>query len=475
MKAASLISAALASNDVYQAVAVYEIAGADERRALRKIILGKRSQILALARWEHTPAAVLKVLAGIEDDGVRLRVKKNHRTSGATLTKLYKSESSLSLLRLIAQHRNTPVQVLEELAEYSDDEAILKAISLNPNSSSRALRCLSRRSIESCYAGIAGHAATTGDLLSVLYTVGNEYLRAAILSHPHCPLRVLSQAMKNGSVLMLRHLAGNHRISEAMLVRLSEHSDSTVRRAAISNPLFSQSRLAAFVQDSSVLVRRALAMRDDIPAELMLRLAKDEDHWVRQRAARHSSMLPALLASLARDIDPDVRRAVARNPACPDELLELLVKDANPWVRAAVAYQPSTSVRLLKLLALDRDVDVLSGVAANPNTPQMLLLSLTQHKEADIRRGVILNPRASMRTLRELLDDPYYLHRVLLANHPVIEDDDKWHLLDDPDPAVRFTTMRWFVNKASVHSNKAKSRPAVRQVFNDSNDRRKAS
>jgi len=102
---------------------------------------------------------------------------------------------------------------------------------------------------------------------------------------------------------------------------------------------------------------------------------------------------------------------------------------------------------LLTFLADDDDIDVQSGVAANPRTPQRLLRQMAASVNADVRRGVILNPRAARRTLLPLLRDPYYLHRLLLVDSKVLEDADKWHLHEDPDPSVRFSLFRWFAGK----------------------------
>ncbi|WP_152417581.1 hypothetical protein [Methylophaga lonarensis] len=107
----------------------------------------------------------------------------------------------------------------------------------------------------------------------------------------------------------------------------------------------------------------------------------------------------------------------------------------------------NSSADLLLMLARERDVDVLSGVANNPNSPQSLLKKLSLSTQPDIRRGVILNANAERDTLLPLLEDPYYLHRLLLVSNSKLTDADKWRLHDDPDAAVRFSAFRWFSRK----------------------------
>ena len=86
-------------------------------------------------------------------------------------------------------------------------------------------------------------------------------------------------------------------------------------------------------------------------------------------------------------------------------------------------------------------------MANNPNTPQKILKKLTASGDADVRRGVILNRSATRKTLLPLLEDAYYLHRLMLVTNNKLKDTDKWHLCFDPDFRVRFTAFRYFSNQ----------------------------
>jgi hypothetical protein len=72
------------------------------------------------------------------------------------------------------------------------------------------------------------------------------------------------------------------------------------------------------------------------------------------------------------------------------------------------------------------------------------LQRLTHSVLADVRRGVVTNKAAKRETLLPLIEDPFYLNRLLLVGNPVLSPEDKWRLSDDPDPAVRFTLFSWF-------------------------------
>jgi hypothetical protein len=99
---------------------------------------------------------------------------------------------------------------------------------------------------------------------------------------------------------------------------------------------------------------------------------------------------------------------------------------------------------LLVELASDADVDVLSGLASNQHTPKVMLQKLALHSDADVRRGVILNPAADRETLLPMLQDAYYLHRMMLVWSKQLSLADKWSLHDDPDENVRFAVFKWF-------------------------------
>src|SRR6056297_109970 len=83
--ASELVSAAIRQNDIYSAAAVFQLADKAQRAELKDILCGRRRDVLKLARWEHTPAAVLALLAGLDDDAVLLRIEKNPATQSQTL------------------------------------------------------------------------------------------------------------------------------------------------------------------------------------------------------------------------------------------------------------------------------------------------------------------------------------------------------------------------------------------------------
>lgn len=450
-----LVKLAIKAGDPYVAAAVHELATGASKKQLEQLILESRRTALSLARWEHTPSSVLAVLSNIDDSAVDLRLDKNANTSAAVLSKQYADASdnnNLSLTRLIARHRNSEISVLKNIVLFEDDEESLLALSKNSAASSEVLARLSARFNECALSvalnkNIAQNTSASADLLARIYEISDLHTQVAIIGHNNCPASLIEKAIKSDHLLMMRVLAKDKRVGTPVLEQYAKSDDVGVRCAVAANEKTPLPLVEYLLNDDSDMVRREIASRNDLQSKHIYSLVLNQDCWVRQRLARNAIAPLEVLATLAGDESADVRRGVARNARCPAELLEILVTDKAAWVRSAVAYQQQTSAQLLIELANDTDVDVLSGVANNKNTPQHILKKLVLSQEDDIRRAVILNKSATRNTLLPLLEDPYYLHRILMVANPNLHEMDKWNLREDPDYQVRFSVYRWAVKQ----------------------------
>lgn len=451
----ALVKLAIKAGDPYVAAAVHELATGASKKQLEQLILESRRTALSLARWEHTPSSVLAVLSSIGDGAVDLRLDKNPNTSTAVLSSLYEDASdknNLSLTRLIARHRNSEMGVLKSIVLFEDDEESLLAISKNPAASSEVLARLSARYDDTGLSvalnkNIAQNTSASADLLARIYEVSDLHTQVAIIGHENCPASLIAEALASDDVLMMRVLAKDKRLATNVLHQYAKSNDVGVRCGVAANEETPLPLIGYLLNDDSDMVRREIASRNDLQTEHIYLLLANQDGWVRQRLARNAIVPLDVLATLAGDENADVRRGVARNTRCPVALLEALATDKEAWVRSAVAYQPRTPAQLLTKLADDEDVDVLSGVANNQNTPQQILKKLVVSQEEDVRRAVILNKSATRNTLLPLLEDPYYLHRILMVANPNLHEMDKWNLREDPDYQVRFSVYRWAVKQ----------------------------
>ena len=458
----ALVRKAIETADIYCAAAVYDIADSKAQGELNYLMFSKRRNALLLARWEHTPESVLQALSekvlSKSDDAILVRLEKNPNTPAQALSQHYESDKNskqrLSLMVLVAQHTHTPIAVLENIARFESDIESLKALSRNASANASVLSMLVNRMPNIFDKNVAAHSSASTDLLMLIYDRGDVYTKATVIGHENCPLSLIENAEHDGNLplIVLRALAKNVQLSKQCLVKLSVNKDSVVRCGVASNLATPKVLIKQLLNDASVAVRRAIASRNDLTIASIKVLMDDKDVWVRQWLARNLKVSSKLQVKLSRDTQVDVRRAVARNPRCPIVLLEILAKDGNAWVRSAVAYQKRTPRRLLKLLVEDTDIDVLSGVANNQHTPQKILQKLVLSVDADIRRAVILNLSATRKTLLPLLEDSYYLHRLMLVTRPQLKEQDLWHLCDDPDFQVRFMAVRHFANKLQLNS-----------------------
>jgi len=449
-----LVSLALQAGDPFSAAAVYAVAAGKDKRKLEEIMFSKRRDALALARWEHTPTSVLEELSNTSDNAVVVRLDKNQSTPTKALSQLYAetNKTGSNFTVLVAQHRHASQVVLKNIAQFETGDASLLAVSKNLAASTEVLEILLGRfqsgtTLEMLQKNISEHPAASDQILEQLYSKGDAYVKAAVIGHMNCPQHLLEQAAHEDNVLIQRQLAADKRLSSEMIARLSKHQDKSVRSALASNLSASKAMVKLLASDESEVVRRMIAARTDLTSQTINNLLSDKDVWVRQKLARNPVVSFAVLDKLSKDLQADVRRGVARNPRCPVMLLSVLANDEEYWVRAAVAYQHRTPKRLLEDLAEDSSVDVLSGVANNSNTPKRLLKKLVTSLDADVRRGVILNNAATRKTLLPLLEDDYYLHRLMLVANPKLKDIDKWQLCFDPDFQVRFTAFKYFANR----------------------------
>ena len=462
----ALVSAAIANGDVYSAAGAFGAAQLSSKNteALATILFAKRRDALRLARWEHTPASVLQAIGdnARNDQMLQTRLMKNQKAPMAGEIVEQAELLDHALLGLVAQHTQAPRPLLIKLAVENQDVLLLKAIARNQSSDAEVLDILLKREPVKLAREIVANPAATIEMLEMLYQQGDVYIKSAVLGHERflassglmiqgfmtqvqvdaglIPGKAALKS-KQDQLLLQRQLA-KFNLPMALLKTLAQSEDSAVRAAVANNSVFVD--VQSLVSDEAPSVRRALAARADLSINQMQSLSMDKDVWVRVWLARNAAIDRNTMLHLAQDKEQEVRRGVARNTRCPLSLLEKFASDNSAWVRAAVAYQANANADLLMQLASNDDVDVLSGVASNSHTPKSILCELSKHGEPDVRRGVILNKAADRETLLPMLQDDYYLHRMLLVWNQQLTTDDKWSLHDDPDENVRFAVFKWF-------------------------------
>ncbi|WP_051056995.1 hypothetical protein [Methylophaga lonarensis] len=313
-----LIDCALAMADIHSAAAVFELASGTRQQALQSILCSQRRHMLKLARWEHTPAAVLKMLADIDDKAVRLRIDKNPGTQADTLNNLYQAQrQDPQLQELLVQHQHCPASVLTNIAAATDSIDMLSLVAAHDHADADMLLSLEQRFPGQFDTELATHPATPAELLQRLFMRGNVYLRAAVLAHESCPEALLEIAAEETDGIVLRHLAANPRTQTTTLEMLADHAEVSVRRSVAANASTPKALLGKLIKDPADAVRRAVAAREDLSSAQRQQLITDPDNWVRQWLAHNPSIEVPELGQLAVDEESEVRRAVARNSKTP--------------------------------------------------------------------------------------------------------------------------------------------------------------
>ena len=148
----------------------------------------------------------------------------------------------------------------------------------------------------------------------------------------------------------------------AILTRLADSNDPTIRDAAANNPASGTAALAALAvagSTTTLYLASSNASTPDIvidaasvdldcdalaefidgaaslPPSALERFANEESSRVRSAVAEHAHCLTPLLERLAQDQDPTVRASIVDNPEVPTEVLEILACDASSDVSEA--------------------------------------------------------------------------------------------------------------------------------------------
>jgi len=432
----SLAKFAVEQGDAYVALALHPFVDEGVQAKLEGIIFARKRLKLTFAAAPYTPKTILALLAEEDDEQLRLRLSKNPAVASPLLVKLFE-HASPAVIKSIAAHRNTPVEILE-LIDWKGNEVIRTALCGNSNAPLALLKQLMQSSTSLEKKGIVSNPNSDHVLLNQLWDDGDKFIQGEVAAHKACPLELREAALQHPEVLVRRKLASNESLATDCLLLLMKDEDALVRSAAIGNAGLEDDHLGNS-DDPSIRVRRTEAKREALSAQFIESLADDEDHWVRRWVARQPAASDAVMQKLAQDEVMEVRRAVGRNPSCPDFILERLAKDEDPWVRAGVALREDLTRHILVGLENDEDIDVKSAVGRNPGTDESVLLAIAEHENRDVRRSVIVNPHVPDAALIKLQDDPYPLNRAILSGHPNCLTENLWFLLKDPEPQVRYT------------------------------------
>lgn len=222
----------------------------------------------------------------------------------------------------------------------------LEAEASNENTSPQRLEELARSSLELAQQ-VAQNPSAPPELLRELSRTRDRIIRRNITANPNTPTDILRELAVRYPDAFLE----NPIVSLLCLEQLDFIKTLPTHTAF---RLFQRETVpTSWLEQASVEARKTLAKARQTRVALLERLANDIEASVRQEIAKNPRIPMAILERLARDEDIQVRQEVAKNPQTRVPLLGELARDRSYTVREAVARHPYVSIALLQQLAED--------------------------------------------------------------------------------------------------------------------------
>ena len=283
---------------------------------------------LTAASNPATSPADLTRLAADHDAEVRKAVAGNPSTPGPVLAATYAS----SLWRpVIAANPGISPELLVTIFIENIDGGYYSAHDGGSHSAAPIL------------AALAANPATPIDILYDLAEESDE-VGATALENP----KLMTGEARARLVETSIHLqtARDHQTSPLVLSELAADSSVGVRRLVAENPNSPQLALLKLAADGRDSVRLAVTRNPNVNAAVLSSvlsdLAGDDNTTVREAVARNHATPGRVLAFLARDGNIDVRGNVAGNPSTPPATLSMLFADKEEIIIERIGSNPST-------------------------------------------------------------------------------------------------------------------------------------
>ncbi len=128
-----------------------------------------------------------------------------------------------------------------------------------------------------------------------------------------------------------------------------------------------------------------LATNENTPVEILEELSRYPDFFVRSQVARNKKISAKIIEQLSLDEDNKIRCQIAKNQNTPQSVLEQLSLDRDFFVRSAVASNQNIPAKILEQLSLDPHKDFRVEVARNQNTPESVVEQLSLDENYSVR------------------------------------------------------------------------------------------
>lgn len=303
---------------------VIELLANDENETLRSVV----------AAYPETPPEILNELVKEDSLEIHRAIAMNVKAQPELLRVVKeKNEDNVFILRFIAAHPNTSVDILKELAIH-EDGSTREQIAANRSTPPETLRNLAGDGYYKIRMAVGSNPMTPKDILEEWMKEGNPSIKGSLASNPSIPLDTLLEWIKSGSSGIKIAIASNAAASPDMLTKLSKDKDSGVLYAVALNSKTESKVLEEFFSKmKSKKIFSAVAANPGTPQSILTRLAEDGDDTVRAKVAGNRRTPGEKLKMLSRDSKVNVVIAVAGNLSTPSKILSRLAVNDNGLVR----------------------------------------------------------------------------------------------------------------------------------------------
>lgn len=339
-----------------------------------------------------TPAWILELLtrAGASAD-LRGKGRPDLTLEGSALRKLV--EGGPWAWQLVAEHPNTPADVLEALKD-------------QPSISLRL--------------AIAGHPQTQSATLVFLCLDIEESIRAKAAIHPNRSNEIVRLLASAGATPDLRTATGfNHALASEHCRRLADLGPWG-RFLAGRNPGCPLDLLADIATDPEWRVRTSLLDNPKTPSESLALLlgTQDPKELATVQQLHLTNPSPEALIILAQHAKPEIRLAVARHPAVTAQALRQLLTDRTKEVRRLAVNNPRTNPADIALLVQAGSTPDLLGLSDPDPVMAPAKIDALGRRGLWARQLAVRHPNSTPDTLARLLCDAEPKIREWAAVHP---------------------------------------------------------
>jgi hypothetical protein len=279
----------------------------------------------ALVKNQRIPSEILAQLANHPEISVKKLVAKHPNTPIAILESWVNHPT---LAQAILENPQTPAWIFEQLMEV---EATHPILAKNPATPSHILQSLALQSLDTNNSNmlrlVAEHPNTPRDTLMLLAQKEAE----RVARHPNTPVELLRQWMRNERLLR-PYIAENPNAPTdllSQLKQLADHYNSPINAALAQNPRSPDRLLEQLIEHHGCTI----AQRSNLSNQLFRKLFNSSRDEYRQQLAANPHTPIQYLQQLATSTHQGVQKMIIENPSTPIALLKELMSHPDLLIR----------------------------------------------------------------------------------------------------------------------------------------------